>query len=211
MNVSNEKVEFVNSANKVVGRITFESVTVARRVLTSQQTDERYTPPDLIAQVRRFMGRITLDPASSPEAQRIVQADHFFTKDNDGLSLPWNVSDPTTVFLNPPYNTLKQGKSTASIWAQKLLTEWQRGHVQEACLLVYAAFGYKWFNDLYKNLTSVVFEERLRFVNPDGTSDGQAKKASALFYLGPRRLAFTKEFCSRGFTRVEYPKLQIRQ
>ena len=63
------------------------------------EKDERYTPEFLIERVRQTLGRIELDPMSCEEANEVVKASAFFTKQDDGLSKRWRAR---TVYLNPP-------------------------------------------------------------------------------------------------------------
>jgi hypothetical protein len=46
---------------------------------------ERYTPAEYIEAARKVLGGIDLDPATSPQAQRVVQATRYFTEKDDGL------------------------------------------------------------------------------------------------------------------------------
>ena len=59
------------------------------------------SPPHLVAAAKRVMGDIDLDPASSIEAQRVVQALRFYDERYDGLKHAW----AGRVWLNPPYAT----------------------------------------------------------------------------------------------------------
>jgi len=60
---------------------------------------EWYTPAQYVELARSVLGEIDLDPASSPEAQKVVRAKKFFDKNIDGLKQNWD----GRVFLNPPY------------------------------------------------------------------------------------------------------------
>jgi ParB family chromosome partitioning protein len=103
--------------------------------------NEWYTPPNIIEAARAVMGGIDLDPASSPEANKIVGADRFFTVKDDGLKQPWS----GRVWLNPPY-----GKH-----APKFVVKFAREHpepVTAACLLLAVHhMTTKWFSPLAKH------------------------------------------------------------
>lgn len=163
----------------------------AFRVLTSTDTEEWYTPADVIARARLVLGDIDLDPASCAAANSWIKAARYFTKDDNGLRLIWQ----GRVWLNPPYGSA-HGKSTQAAWSRKLVTEYQAGRVTEAILLVYAKLGYDWFTDLYKNWPTCLAWKRIPFVNPETlrADAGPAKHASAFVYLGPNYGRFEEVF-----------------
>ena len=70
-----------------------------RRVTGRKEDLELITPPDLVESAHTLMGGIDLDPASSRAAQEFVQADQFFTPQDDGLNCQqWHGK----VYLFPP-------------------------------------------------------------------------------------------------------------
>ena len=129
-------------------------------VMHSNETNEHYTPPEVIEAARYTLGgEIDLDPASCALANTIVQARCFAFK--DGLDTDWTAPDgsPATVWLNPPggksdFETLEPlprdengkqngpGLSTSAVWWWKLLYELRAGHCKAA---VFEAFSLDMF------------------------------------------------------------------
>ncbi len=183
---------------QTVAKLTGTAQAMAVTVFSHESVDY-YTPPVYIEAAREVMGSIDLDPASCEAAQANVKATHFLTERDDGLSVPWF----GRVWLNPPYSKT-DGESNQAIWSQYLVREYQAGHVSEAILLVKAALGYKWFEDLWWSWPVCFARERISFIRPDGTDDGQSKQATAFVYLGQRFERFAEVF--RGFGRVIPPE-----
>ena len=88
---------------------------------------EWYTPPVYIEAARQVMGGIDLDPASSEQANRVVQATEFFSIERCGLNRSWY----GRVWLNPPY-----GQPLVRWFSEKLVNHYQAGEVTMACALV---------------------------------------------------------------------------
>jgi ParB-like chromosome segregation protein Spo0J len=171
----------------------------------SSESNEWYTPAWVTARAADVMGNIDLDPASSQIAQQIHSADAWYGLDHpdpnrrDGLAAEWN----GCVWLNPPYGRSEDGHN-AQLWSRKLINEWKAGRVESGILLVKAALGYNWFEDLWRELPVCFLRERLSFVRPDGTDDGQSKQATALFYVGDDIEQFAGVFAKYG--RVVLPE-----
>lgn len=64
----------------------------------SSETNEHYTPADIVEASRLALGGIDLDPASCEVANRVVKASRIFTRETNGYGRPWD----GRVFLNPP-------------------------------------------------------------------------------------------------------------
>lgn len=167
----------------------------------SSESNEYYTPPEYIEAARAVLGRIDLDPASCEAAQQTVKAERFYTKDDNGLIQEWYGA----VWLNPPYGTTA-GQSNQGIWAQKLIREYLKGRTTEAVLLVKAALGYNWFEDLWYHWPVCFARERLSFIKPDGTNEGQSKQGTAFVYVGPNVEKFKEVFSQFG--RVIMPEYE---
>lgn len=91
------------------------------------------TPTWIADAARRVLGGIDLDPASSTDANKIVQARRYFTKGDNGLARIWRLDDAPiplgtggpriSIFLNPPGGKTNDGKSKVKMWWQKLLAQ----------------------------------------------------------------------------------------
>jgi len=53
--------------------------------------NEWYTPTEYLEAAREVLGGFDLDPASSDAAQKIVKAQNYFTKSDDGLQKEWRL------------------------------------------------------------------------------------------------------------------------
>lgn len=170
----------------------------AMSVLVSYETAEWYTPPEFIGMVRRVLGRIDTDPATCAMANTWIKAPVCFTSENDGLSQSWH----GTVFLNPPYGKT-DGKSNQDIWSKKLEAEFLSGNTTEAILLVNSTHGYKWYEYLWHRYPVCKVTDRIRFIKPDGSVGGQAKRGQTFVYFGNNVEKFQEVFQSIG--RLIYP------
>lgn len=101
-------------------------------------TNEQYTPPDLVEMVREVLGGIDLDPASSELANHTVQASQIFTE-ADGEKT-FHEDWCGRVFMNPPGGTIPvvQGcgiRSNPALFWSKLMYEWSTGNTQVAVVV----------------------------------------------------------------------------
>lgn len=155
---------------------------------TRQKSQDEYTPPELIANVRLVMGEIDLDPASDDVAQQWIQATNYYTASEDGLNHPWF----GRVWLHPP----AQGKTAK--WTNKLLAEYESGRVLEAVLLVAPSAGSKWFQRLTRLFPVCFPDERIAFLDDQGKPQPRAKHGNAIFYLGQNSKRFQQVFGAIG-------------
>jgi hypothetical protein len=108
----------------------------------SSESNEHYTPRDIVERARLLMGGIDLDPASCEEANKTVKAGMIFTKVDDGLSKPWH----GRVFLNPPGGKLRKtetgwraigakdgpGESSMLVFWDRLSRDYESGLIEQA-------------------------------------------------------------------------------
>ena len=159
----------------------------AMALMTSQQSDEWYTPAWVIELVRQVLGGIDLDPASCAVAQQTVQAARFYTQAEDGYSRPWS----GRVWLNPPF-------TEAERWARRLAAAYTDGDVSAGILLINSAPGYNWYEALVDAWPAVQLRKRLAFTRADGSTAGLAKKSQTLVYFGTEVARFEAALAPYG-------------
>jgi ParB family chromosome partitioning protein len=180
---------------------------------------EYYSPPDIIEVARLTMGRIDLDPASSPSANRIVRASNFFTAEMDGLSRDWFGN----VWMNHPFGKaerackpgcakaicrkrgfhLQSNQPGNADWINHLLAEYKSGNIEQACCITFAATSEKWFRPLMQ-YPQCFLSPRTNYLLPDGTNLKGVTKGSVVTYLGPGIERFAYEFDWLGAVMVRY-------
>lgn len=168
------------------------NMTQPMSVLTSQTTQEWYTPPYIIERARSLLGTIDLDPCSAELPQTWIKATTYYTLDRPAKK-PWS----GRVWLNPPFDDTKP-------WIENLekrfLEVRNNRHlaVSEALALVNSALGYKWYEELWINYAVCCLRDRLCFVNEQGKTVGQAKKGQTIVYFGYRYSDFRDCFGDLG-------------
>lgn len=134
---------------------------------------EWYTPPHIIELARSVLGEIDLDPASCEEANRIVRAKQFYSKEQDGLTQSW---DAGTLWLNPPYGDMAP-------WMQKLIESVASGTTKAALCLTNNCTDTAWWQAMVERSSCVLFlRGRLRFWGPQerGNSPTQGQTVCLL-------------------------------
>lgn len=151
---------------------------------------ERYTPAEYIAAVRRVLGDIDLDPATSKQAQETVDAANFLTEKDDGLACEWH----GRVFLNPPYH-----RELAPKFIAKLVEEYEAGRTTAAIVLTNNCTDTEWFLVAAHACASICFTNgRIKFTEPSG-KEVLPTQGQAFFYFGDDVDSFESEFCGIGF------------
>lgn len=180
----------------------------SRLALLSSDSVEWYTPRWILDAAHDVMGGVDLDPASCHEVNLAVRASLFFTEADDGLRQAWGgPAGGSRVWCNPPYGK-DAGASLQGRWSAALVDRYRRGEVAQACLLVNAMTGNKWFAPLW-DFAICFLSARVHFVAPaaSGAKD-QPTHSSVVVYLGPNEERFAEVFGRLG--RVVLP-MQVVQ
>ena len=137
----------------------------------SSRSDEWYTPSYILDMVHETIGSIDLDPASSEQANLVVKAAKYFTREDNALSIEKWTKVPATVFLNPPGGKLGNKSLTALFW-QRLVDLRTAGLLSEA---IFMGFSLEHMAVTQScslsicNFPVVIPRKRIRFVSPEGT------------------------------------------
>ena len=150
-----------------------------------------YTPPKYINLARRALGSIELDPFSSTEANKIVEAKRFFDTERSAFDNEW---DAKTVFMNPPYSTALIKKAIERFLDQR------KKHSFQAIILTNNATETGWFQALLKASSAVcLVNHRIQFYNSDGKAISGNTRGQAFFYFGTNKPKFRSTFEKEGW------------
>lgn len=164
-------------------------------VSNNSGNNEWYTPPAFIAAARVAMGTIHTDPASSAIANKMVQAEKFFTADDSGLTQPWSGN----VWMNPPY-----AQPLVAQFAEAVSDKFDKKEIKAACVLVNNATETAWFQRMLASAGAVCFlRGRVRFLDPSGEPSGAPLQGQAVIYMGKDPLRFARGFGELGVVMVK--------
>jgi DNA N-6-adenine-methyltransferase (Dam) len=160
----------------------------------SSESIEWYTPARYIEAAREVLGEIDLDPASSAQANAVVRASKFFSKEDDGLARDWF----GRVFMNSPYGRTADGRSLAAAFCNKAIDEFAAGNVEACIILVNSLHSQSWQAPLYDYPFCLV-DHRIQFVSADGEENKNPTFQNIFVYLGNDVLKFAKVFSRFGY------------
>lgn len=151
--------------------------------------NEWYTPAEYADMAREVMGSIDLDPASCDEANKVVRASAYYTKEDDGLTKVWKGN----LWVNPPYS-----RDLMPAFVEKLKQSFINGDVDSAILLSHNNTDTAWFHSLASVASAICFpKKRIKFYR--GEEIAAPTNGQAFFYLGDNAGAFADIFGSVGF------------
>lgn len=151
--------------------------------LFSSDTDQWYTPSEIIDLVQQVLGSIDLDPCSNSKDAPNVPASNHFTIEDDGLLQEWR----GRIYMNPPY-----GRDII-LWVKRLQGEFELGNVTEAIALVPSRTDTEWFR-IFKEYPRCFVWGRLKF----SSSNMGAPFPSMAVYLGQNTSRFVDAFKNIG-------------
>jgi hypothetical protein len=175
------------------------------------KSNEWYTPALYIEAARAVMGGIDLDPASCELANRTVKADHYYTKEDNGLMLSWY----GRIWCNPPFGRIHPER-TGSIqtwqkaFAQKAWTAYHFRHIEQ-CILLTIGFQKVWYQPFW-DFPICICPDRIEFDRPDGTKEAH-RLGNCFVYLGPHGERFSEVFSRFGriVKAIDQPKQRYIQ
>lgn len=108
------------------------------------------SPPEIVGTTSAFFnGRIDLDPASSKHANTLINADRFFTEEDNGLKQQWKAQN---LYLYPPRDCLTYDeqppdtsvfkikkrfvKSAQRVWLEECYRQYLRNNFEEAIIFL---------------------------------------------------------------------------
>jgi hypothetical protein len=168
----------------------------------SSKADDWGTPVSILNPVRTVLGQIDLDPASSVEANKLVQARRILTKEDDSLTNfhLWGTS-PITAWLNPPGSAKTNVSPTRSMSAAywwRLMQLREKGLLKHAIFLGFSLSICKTTQGL--NVPSVnkfpvcFLRDRIKFIDPRDANKKAPTNDNIMVYV-PGTTDRTDKFC----------------
>ena len=152
--------------------------------------NEWYTPPEYIIAARAVMGSITVDPASSDIANETVQADLWFTKEDDGLKQEWTGN----VWMNPPY-----AQPLVTQFCDLFVEKFKSKEITQGCVLVNNATETVFLQNMLQHCTSIcLIKGRVVFLDSEGQPRGAPLQGQIMLYFGANWVSFESIFSKFG-------------
>lgn len=188
-NISDEPEE-TNTPAKII-----DDVLKKPHVTNNSGNNEWYTPKQYIELAKAVLGGIDLDPASCEYANRTVQAQRFYSVDDDGLEKEWK----GRVWMNPPY-----AADLVTRFTEKYVKEYQSGNITTGIVLVNNATETKWFINMVGEAKAVAFTKgRIRYDTQEkGAGSGAPLQGQAFLYFGYNPEKFMDVFSKIGWCAI---------
>jgi len=153
-------------------------------ILHSSKEDSWKTPKYIMDLVHAVMPVIDLDPASDPEANKLIGAKTIITREQDGLITDWA---PGSVFINPPGGKKGNQSLTSAFWI-KLMKQRQAGNLKEAIFLAFSVEALqttqnKGFPSL-GDFTVCIPSKRIKFDHPSEVKKAPSHSSAIVYVHG---------------------------
>jgi hypothetical protein len=169
----------------------------------SNQTDQWFTPPEIIDRVRfTFRDFIYLDPCGSEESNKIVQAAKVITERS--IDIDWGHAG--NVFCNPPsgkYTGEKpdyRGLSNPQAFFKKLNYGFDNGQINKYIFLGYSIEQLQTLQtrtEIPSDCLICIPSKRIRFVDQSGNRNSPTH-GNCIIYRGQQRGVFYRHFRDLG-------------
>ena len=178
------------------GVITLAKAFSKAHVSHNSGENEWYTPKPYIEAAREVMGVIDLDPASSEPANRIVEANTFFSHETDGRKQRWFGN----VWMNPPYS-----QPLISEFCDLLVASYKSKTITQACVLVNNATETTFYQNMLKSCVAIcLIKGRVKFIDKNGMESGAPLQGQTILYFGENLESFAKQFSQFGVILYAY-------
>ena len=167
-------------------------MTAGRKVIGDSQ--HWCTPPKYVDAVKKFLGKIELDPCSNEGSIVDAEIEYRLPK-NDGLKDSWNFR---TIYVNPPYGRDQESGTSIYDWINRCHDAFKDFGSEVVALIPVAVNTKHWKRFIFGGATSICFlaDTRLKFIN--GKNDKGAPMACAIIYWGNQPEAFYEVFSNYG-------------
>jgi len=153
---------------------------------------EYYTPPIIVELAAKVMGGIDLDPFSSDQANKNVNAAKIYTENDNGLLHDWHGK----IWMNHPFS-----RTMNKLCVEKLIAEYELGRVSQACCITFASTSESWFRPLLKYPMCFI-HKRTNYFLADGTLKTGVTKGSVVTYIGDNIDEFKRIFSEIGTVKI---------
>jgi hypothetical protein len=184
--VEKQQIAIADIAENPAKDVIKQAVKNHRAIGTGE--NEWYTPSEYAAMAREVLGTIDLDPASCQEANEVIKAEKFYTKEDDGLTKTWSGN----LWINPPYS-----RDLMPLFCEKLKKSYFDGDVKNAILVSHNNTDTCWFHTLTSVAKALCFpKKRIRFYR--GSDIASPTNGQTFFYFGTDPKKFAEVFREIG-------------
>jgi hypothetical protein len=167
----------------------------------SSRTDQWFTPAPIITLVKKVLGNIDLDPASSELANVLVGAKNIIDVETNGLSVEW--PEDCNIYINPPGGKTN-GKSNTFLFWKKLMEYRNAGKLNHAIFMAFSAEAMQTTQgkkiQTMLDFSICIPAKRIAFVSPNGIKNSPSHSNCIIYIPGNinKTSDFIKHFSALG-------------